>query len=61
MKSDYIQCAFCDWKTKRFYTNKKGKKRSGFPLLARHVYWEHPAKFEEIEEWLQKEESDESS
>lgn len=48
-RTDWMKCKFCDWKTVKFYTNKKGKHISGFYMLRNHVYKEHAEEMEVIE------------
>jgi len=46
----YIKCRFCNWQTPAWITTKKGKRKSGYPRLQRHVYIEHPKEFKKIQE-----------
>lgn len=49
-KSDIVKCAFCDWKTKRWVTNKKGKKSHGMERLLNHVEFRHFNEYVKIKE-----------
>ena len=40
-ESNMIKCAFCDWKTPRWTTTSKGKRRNGTTLLLNHVEMFH--------------------
>jgi len=47
---DYMRCAFCSWKTKRFITTKEGVKKGGAGRLAHHVETAHHDEFMKIVE-----------
>jgi len=46
--TDYIKCKFCNWKTKRWRTNKKGQRIHGYASLERHVEINHPEEWEKV-------------
>ena len=51
MSPQILKCKLCDWQTKAWTTDKKGRRKSGYPRLREHVYIEHPEMFEELEEF----------
>lgn len=40
-KTDFIKCAFCEWKTPRWTTTKGGNHRNGGARLLNHVEMTH--------------------
>jgi hypothetical protein len=38
---DKIKCAFCDWSTFKWRTNKKGERKSGYVRLKEHCLLKH--------------------
>lgn len=40
-KEQFLYCRYCDWKTLKFYHDKKGKLVVGVKRLRRHVEYTH--------------------
>jgi rubrerythrin len=51
--NDIIKCAFCNWTTKRWRRNKKGKLISGMKSLQHHAETAHHDKYEDIMQGLE--------
>lgn len=46
--NDYMKCAFCDWKTRRWTTDRRGKRKNGGGRLLDHVQSMHPDEYVRI-------------
>ena len=40
-QTNFLRCAFCEWKTPRWITNKKGKHKLGGARLLAHIEIAH--------------------
>jgi len=49
-ENNAIKCAFCDWKTTRWTTNKNGKRKNGMAKLLNHVEFRHFNEYIKIKE-----------
>ncbi len=52
MKKNRIQCAFCEVSYPRQWPSKDGKIKHGWSSLRRHIIFDHPDKFDEVQERL---------
>jgi len=53
--TDFIKCAFCDYKTPRWTTGKDGKKKGGWIRLRNHIEITHHAEYMEVYEKIAEE------
>jgi hypothetical protein len=52
MTADYMKCAYCEWKTKRWTSDRQGKNKYGGSRLLRHVETIHPDEYMKMFEKL---------
>ena len=53
-ETDYFHCKYCDWKTLKFYINKRGKIVDGNKRIMYHVEDHHWQIYEKIIAYVRK-------